>query len=130
LPGRFRLLINRLLHHFKELDLQLSELESKSELRPCSSDVGRRLETIPGIGPLTASALVAGAGDPNNFQNARQFAAWIGLVPHQNSRDGKIHLLDISKCGYIYFRTLLIKGGRTLVQLAKTRPDQVGSWLA
>lgn len=129
LPGRFRLLIQRLLDHLKELDRQVCELEREIEQWHRSSEVSKRLETIPGIGPLTASALVASAGDPSNFKNARQFAAWIGLVPHQNSSGGKTQLLGISKRGNVYLRTLLIHGGRSPVQLARTRADRAGTWL-
>lgn len=129
LPGRFRLLIARLLEHLKELDRQVAELEREIELWHRGSEVSRRLETIPGIGPLTASALAASVGDPSNFKNARQFAAWIGLVPHQNSSGGKTQLLGISKRGNVYLRTLLIHGGRALVQLARTRTDRAATWL-
>ena len=128
LPGRFRLLIQRLLDHLKELDRHVGELEREIEQWHRSSDV-KRLETIPGIGPITASALVASAGDPRNFKNARQFAAWIGLVPHQNSSGGKTQLLGISKRGNVYLRTLLIHGGRAMVQLARTRADRATTWL-
>ena len=129
LPGRFRLLIQRLTDHLRELDRHVCELEREIEQWHRSSEVSKRLETIPGIGPTTASALVASAGDPSNFKNARQFAAWIGLVPHQNSSGGKTQLLGISKRGNVYLRTLLIHGGRTLVQLARTRADRAGTWL-
>jgi len=129
LPGRFRLLIDRLLQHLKELDRQVREIECEIEAWHRSSDVSKRLETIPGIGPLTASALAASAGDASNFKSARQFAAWIGLVPHQNSSGGKTQLLGISKRGNVYLRTLLIHGGRCLVQLARTRIEHADSWL-
>jgi transposase len=129
LPGRFRLLVQRLMEHLRALDRQVSELEREIEQWHRSSETSKRLETIPGIGPLTASALVASAGDPSNFKNARQFAAWIGLVPHQNSSGGKTQLLGISKRGNVYLRTLLVHGGRALVQLARTRADRAGTWL-
>lgn len=129
LPGRFRLLIDRLLQHLKELDQQVRELEREIEVWHRGSEVSRRLGTIPGIGPITASALVASTGDPTNFKNARQFAAWIGLVPRQNPNGGKSQLLGISKRGNVCLRTLLIHGGRALVQLAKTRADRAGTWL-
>jgi transposase len=129
LPGRFRLLVQRLLDHLKELDRQVREVEREIEQWHRSSEPSMRLETIPGIGPLTASALVASAGDPSNFKSARQFAAWIGLVPHQNSSGGKTQLLGISKRGNVYLRTLLIHGGRTLVQLARTRTSWAATWL-
>jgi transposase len=101
LPGRFRLLVQRLLDHLKALDRQVGELEREIQLWHRDSEISKRLETIPGIGPITASALVASAGDPSNFKNARQFAAWIGLVPHQNSSGGKTQLLGISKRGNV-----------------------------
>jgi transposase len=129
LPVRVRLLIDRLLQHLKALDRQVQELEKEIELWHRSSEVSRRLETIPGIGPITASALVASAGDPRNFKSARQFAAWIGLVPHQNSSGGKTRLLGISKRGNVYLRTLLVHGGRAMVQLAKTRTERAPTWL-
>lgn len=129
LPGRFALLIQRLLEHLKELDRQVFELEREIEQWHRSSEVSKRLESIPGIGPLTASALVASAGDASNFKNARQFAAWIGLTPRQNSSGGRTQLLGISKRGNVYLRTLLIHGGRTLVELARTRVDRASTWL-
>ncbi len=128
-PGLFRQLIDRLLQHLKELDRQAQELEHEVEQWHRGSEPSKRLESIPGIGPITASALVASAGDPRNFKSARQFAAWIGLVPHQNSSGGKTQLLGISKRGDVYLRTLLIHGGRALVQLARTRPDRADTWL-
>lgn len=129
LPGRFRLLMDRLLQNLKVLDRQVQELENEIVLWHRTSEVSRRLETIPGIGPITASALAASAGDPSNFKNARQFAAWIGLVPHQNSSGGKTRLLGISKRGNTYLRTLLVHGGRAMVQLARTRAERADSWL-
>jgi transposase len=77
------------------------------EHEPC-----QRLTAIEGIGPLTASALYASAGDARTFKNGRQFAAWLGLVPKQHASGGKPRLLGISKRGDVYLRTLLIHGGR------------------
>ncbi|WP_436924791.1 transposase, partial [Klebsiella pneumoniae] len=73
---------------------------------------------IPGIGPVTASALIATIGKANNFENGRQLAAWLGLVPHQHSSGGKQVLLGISKRGDTYLRTLLIHGARAVLQSA------------
>lgn len=75
---------------------------------------------IPGIGPVTASALIAAIGDAKNFDNGRQLAAWLGLVPKQHSSGGKNVLLGISKRGDTYLRTLLIHGARSVISAAKT----------
>jgi transposase len=129
LPGRFRFLIERLVQHLRAIDQQVQELEQEIQRWHRDSEVSRRLEAIPGIGPITASALVASAGDARNFKNARQFAAWIGLVPRQCSSGGKSQLLGISKRGDVYLRTLLIHGGRAVVRHATTHVDRAGSWL-
>jgi transposase len=86
------------------------------------------LAEIPGLGPITASAIVATVGDAREFKNGRQLAAWLGLVPRQNSSGGKQVLLGISKRGDTYLRTLLIHGARSVIRFAenKAEPD---SWL-
>lgn len=81
-----------------------------------ASDVSRNLEQIPGVGPITASALVASIGDARNFKNGRQLAAWLGLVPEQHSSGGKTKLQGISKRGDNYLRTLLVHGARAVVK--------------
>lgn len=82
----------------------------------------------PGIGPVTASALIATIGKANNFENGRQLAAWLGLVPRQHSSGGKQVLLGISKRGDTYLRTLLIHGAVAVLQSAKHKQDAVSSW--
>jgi transposase len=130
LPGSFRLLIERLLEHFKELARQVSELEAQIKTSHRQSEASRKLEKIPGIGPITASALVATVGDAKNFENGRQLAAWMGLVPAQSSSGGKTTLLGISKRGDTYLRTLLIHGARSAVRAFQSKPDQSGNpWL-
>ena len=88
----------------------------------------QRIGKIPGIGPVTASALIATIGKANNFENGRQLAAWLGLVPRQHSSGGKQVLLGISKRGDTYLRTLLIHGARAVLQSAKHKQDAVSSW--
>lgn len=102
LPGAFRLLIQRLLDHLKELDRQVQELEDRIHAWHRSSDLSRKLAMVPGIGPITASALVASIGDARNFDGGRQVAAWLGLVPRQHSSGGKSNLLGMSKRGDTY----------------------------
>jgi len=128
LTGSFRLLIQRLLDHLKDLDRQVRELEQQIQAWHRSDDTSCRLASVPGIGPLTASALVASIGDAKSFKNGRQLAAWLGLVPKQNSSGGKNVLLGISKRGDTYLRTLLIHGARSVMQAAE-RKQQKGGWL-
>jgi transposase len=112
LPGLMRQLIQRLGEHLKELDRQVQELEREIQLWHRQSPASCRLAEIAGIGPLTATALVASVGDARSFRNARQLPAWMGLVPRQNSSGGKPSLKGISKRGDVYLRTLLIHGAR------------------
>jgi len=99
LPASFRQLIERLTKHLKELDRQVDELEAQIKAWHRGSELSCKLEKIPGIGPLGASALVASIADANSFDNGRQLSAWLGLVPRQDSSGGKSKLLGISKRG-------------------------------
>jgi transposase len=85
--------------------------------------------TLQGISPVTASALVASVGDFSQFDNARQFGAWLGLVPSQNSSGGKARLGRITKRGDDYLRTLLIQGAKSAVMSANKRYDRISQWL-
>ncbi len=129
LPGAFRLLILRLLDHLKELDRQVEELEGKILAWHRSSDLSRKLAMVPGIGPITASALVASIGDAKNFDGGRQVAAWLGLVPRQHSSGGKSNLLGMSKRGDTYLRTLLIHGARSVIYRVSQRAEAC-SWIS
>ena len=130
LPGAFRQLIDRLGAHLKEIDRQVQELEIQIQLWHRSNAASRKLAEIPGVGPITASALVASVGDATNFTSGRQLAAWLGLVPRQHSSGGKSTLLGISKRGDSYLRTLLIHGARAVIRLAENKAGYGGSWLA
>jgi transposase len=123
-------LFARLLAHFRALDLQVEELEREITAWHREDSASQRLQAIPGIGPLTASALVASVGDAKAFRSGRQFAAWLGLVPRQSSSGGKTSLLGISKRGDVYLRTLLIHGARSVLLRIKCHPDQADGWLA
>ena len=129
LTGSFRVLIDRLMEHLKELDRQVDELDAKIKEWHRANDASRKLVKIPGIGPVTASALVATIVDAKNFDNGRQLAAWLGLVPKQHSSGGKNVLLGISKRGDTYLRTLLIHGARSVIDAAQRKKDKVGGWL-
>jgi transposase len=114
LPGRFRVLVDGLIGHFKFLCEQITVLELQIR-SGCKAPVVRQLQTIPGIGPISASALVAGIGDVSVFKNGRELAAWLGLVPAQHSSGGKTHMKGISKRGDSYLRNLLVHGARSVI---------------
>lgn len=130
LPGLFRQLLQRLGEHLKELDRQVGELELQIQLWHRQHSASCKLAQIPGIGPITASALVASIGDAKSFANGRQLAAWLGLVPRQHSSGGKSMLLGISKRGDAYLRTLLIHGARSVIRVAESKVGYAESWLA
>ncbi len=112
LPGSFRVLLQRLLDHLKELDRQVDDLESQIQVWHRANDSSSKLAQVPAIGPITASALAAFIGDAKNFDSGRQLAASLGLVPRQHSSGSKSNLLSISKRGDTYLRTLLMHGAR------------------
>lgn len=98
---------------------QILELDRQVMAWHRSNEASKRLATIPGIGPLAASALVASVGDASNFKNGRSFAAFIGLVPKQSSSGGKERLGKISKRGDHYLRWLLVVGGLAVIRYAQ-----------
>jgi transposase len=128
LPGVFRELLKRLGAHQKELDRQVQELEKQIHDWHRVSDESQKLARIPGIGPLTASALIASIGDARNFRNGRELAAWLGLVPRQHSSGGKVLLQGISKRGDSYLRTLLVHGARSVIRVAESKTTPTDRW--
>jgi transposase len=128
LPGTMRALLERLTENLKEMDRQVAELEKQIGLWHRESEASRRLGGIAGIGPITASAIVATVGNAREFKNGRQLAEWMGLVPRQHSSGGKQTLLGISKRGDTYLRTLLIHGARAVIRFAENKAESE-SWL-
>jgi transposase len=104
------------------LQQQIGELDRLIKAQHRSSSVSRRLEGIPGIGVIGATALAATVTDPSQFKSGRDLAAWVGLVPKQYSTGGKARLGSISKQGDRYLRRLLVVGGTSVVKLAKIFP--------
>jgi transposase len=129
LPGPMRALLQRLLAQLKALDQQVAELKGEIVAWHLRNEDSRRLERIGGFGPLTASALVASLGNARSFKNGRQVAAWLGLVPRQDSSGGKTRLLGISKHGDVYLRTLLIHGARAVLRHLAHRTHRTDDWL-
>ncbi len=129
LPGSFRQLLARLHQHLQQLDRQVAELEREIQRWHKESEASRRVAALPGVGALSASALVATVGNGRSFANGRQVAAWLGLVPKQASTGGKPTLLGMSKRGDSYLRTLLIHGARSVVQQVARHPERADPWL-
>jgi transposase len=125
----FRETLSELYRELAHLDERVSKIETKLTALCAQSEDCQRLLTIPGVGLLTATAMVAAIGDINVFKNGRELAAWLGLVPRQHSTGGKPKLLGISKRGDSYLRTLLIHGGRTVVRVAGKYDDRRNCWI-
>lgn len=113
---------------FLQLEKRISQFEKRLLAIAKAHPECRRLQTIPGIGPLTATALLAAVGDVSCFKNGRQFAAWLGLVPRQHSTGGKSNLLGISKRGDVYLRKLLVHGARTTLRWVEGKDDRRSQW--
>jgi transposase len=124
-----RELFYKLFNELGRLEAELASYQEQLEALAHTHPVCQRLLTIPGIGPLTATALLAAVGDAQVFKNGRQFAAWLGLVPKQYSTGGQTRLLGISKRGDSYLRKLLIHGARATLRWARTKADQRSQWI-
>jgi transposase len=111
------------------LQQQIADLDRCLQAQHRASDVSRRLESIPGIGVIGATALAATITDPSAFKSGRDLAAWIGLVPRQNSTGGKERLGGISKQGDRYLRRLLVVGAMAVVRHARRSPGE-HPWIA
>jgi len=122
-------LFHRLFAELGSLEAELASYQEKLEALADTHPVCQRLLTVPGIGPLTATALMAAVSDAQVFKNGRQFAAWLGLVPKQYSTGGQTRLLGISKRGDSYIRKLLIHGARATLRWAKTKADRRSQWI-
>jgi transposase len=107
--------LRALIEHLRELDKQIAQLERSILIWHRDNELSQRLATIPGIGPLTATALVGTIGNASMFRSGRELAAYLGLVPRQYSTGGRSTLLGISKRGDRYLRTLLVHGARALI---------------
>jgi len=125
----FREVLRDLYDELVHLDARIKVLEIKLETLCANNEDCQRLLSIPGVGLLSATAMVAAIGDIGAFNNGRELAAWLGLVPRQHSTGGKPTLLGISKRGDTYLRTLLIHGGRTVVRVADKHQDKRSQWV-
>jgi len=124
-----RTLLSQLQARLRRIQEEVDELTAQIEVVASSDPQCRDLRTIPGIGPLVATALVAAVGNASQLRRSRDMAAWIGLVPRQYSTGGRSRLLGISKRGNRYLRRLLIHGARSVIQNVDRRPHRFGMWL-
>lgn len=129
LTERFRRLLSGLWHDLQELDHRIKEMDREIDRIAAEDPVARRLQQLRGVGPITATALVATIGDASQYANGRQMAASLGLTPKQNSSGGKDRLLGISKRGDPYLRQLLVHGGRSVLRTAKHKQDRLSQWI-
>lgn len=117
------------LEQLKALEKWLDEINTEIAEIFKQNDTCQRLATVPGIGPITATALVSCVGDPSQFRNGRQFAAWLVLTPRQRSSGGKTRLGGITKRGDTYLRTLLVQGARAVMRFIERHNDRHSLWI-
>jgi transposase len=119
----------KLVQEFVDLEKHIAYYQEKLDTLATTHPECQRLMTIPGIGAITATALVAAVSDVGVFKNGRQFAAWLGLVPKQHSTGGQTRLFGISKRGDSYVRKLLIHGARATLRWVKLKTDGRSQWI-
>ena len=129
LSPAMRHMLSELFEDVVRLDQRIAGVTREIEGLAARDHRARRLMTIPGIGPIAATALLAAVGDGRQFRRARDIAAWLGLVPREHSTGGKTILLGISKRGNRYVRRLLIHGARSCVTHLNRARDRLGRWL-
>jgi transposase len=130
LPPLAQAALRPLVGQLREVHEKVSEMDRQIHAWHRSNELSRRLETIPGIGPITASAIAATVSDATLFKSGRQLAAWIGLVPRQNSSGGKDRLGRISKQGDPYLRRLLVVGAHAVLRFSAKSKVASTRWAA
>ncbi len=130
LSGALRSLLWQLKLELDQLTIRLEEADALIQQTAQDNEACRRLDAIPGIGPLTATALIAAIGHGAAFRKGREFAAWVGLVPREHSTGGKQKLFGISKRGNSYLRTLFVHGARAVLQFREKQSAGLKAWLA
>ncbi len=130
IPAFTRRALTPLVEQLRDLYRRIAELDHEIIQWHRTSELSRRLETIPGVGPVTASALSATIADASLFKSGRQMAAWLGLVPRQNSSGGKERLGRISKQGDPYVRKLLVIGAHAVLRFSRKEGTGPKKWAA
>jgi transposase len=129
LTGRIRSLVVDMRAEWADIDRRIAAFETEFVARAREDEAARRLLTIPGIGVMNATALIAAIGNGETFRRGRDLAAWLGLVPRQVTTGGRPRLVGISKRGNKYLRKLLIHGARAALPSLLTRATPLGGWL-
>lgn len=129
ISGQLRWLLRMLQAEWHQVDAQIVEVTATIERIAQEHPACRRLLSVPGVGALTATAVVAAIGDGQTFSRGRQFAAWLGLVPRQHSTGGRARLLSISTRGHPYLRTLFVLGAQSVARNAHRERHRFGPWL-
>lgn len=129
LSGALRMLIGQLKMELEQLKSRIDEADQAMESTCRDSDTCQRLVAIPGIGPVTATALIAAVGNGAAFRKGREFAAWVGMVPREDSTGGKQRLLGISKRGNPYLRRLFVQGARAVMMRRAKQTSGLSFWL-
>ena len=128
LPGPCNMVIGDMLSELSRLEERIALNERTIQQLARDDAQAQRLMQLRGIGPTTATAILASVGNGHDFESGRQFSAWLGLVPRQNSSGGKAKLGRITKAGDSYLRTLLVLGARAMLMTAKDKEDPVSRW--
>jgi transposase len=128
-PPLARQALRALLAQLQAPEVQIATLEAAVIASHRDNEASRRLASIPGVGPITASAIVATVADAHQFKSARHFAAWLGLTPRSHSTGGKERLGGISKQGDPYLRRLLVTGATCVIRYAKRKAPGEGEWV-
>jgi transposase len=129
LSGLARLVIDEARAHWQEIDERIKWCDQRIAAHVKQDAKANAAKELMGVGPVTASAVVATVGDFKQFKNGAQFGAWLGLTPRQNSSGGKNNLGGITKRGDMYLRGLLIQGAKSAVMTAHKRDDPISKWL-
>jgi transposase len=129
LPNDACFALDTLIGQLDALNRQIDSIDARLAEIHKNNTICRLLATVPGIGPITATAFAATIPDPSTFRSGREFAAWLGLTPRQNSSGGKNRLGGITKQGDRYLRHLLVLGARTVVRYPKARSRVDGPWI-
>jgi transposase len=130
LSGALRMLLAQLHRELDQLQRRIDEADAVIQQTAGENEACRRLDAIPGIGPITATAIIAAIGNGAAFGKGREFAAWLGVVPGEHSTGGKQKLLGISKRGNKYLRRLFVQGARAVLQQRAKQSSGLSAWLA